>query len=111
VRGPTALLRSAMTIDQTPFQSLLFNIKFHPSALRSDADLTKVGCLIRTYFEAGGKHVQFNVVDRATLRDAQLHPEQHRDLVVRVAGYSAYFVELTQKIQDEVIGRTEAMLT
>ncbi len=108
LRGPTALLRSALAIDQTPYQSLLFNLKFHPSALRSDADIGKVACLIRTYFDAGGKHVQFNVVDRATMLRAQAHPEQHRDLVVRVAGYSAYFVELTRKIQDEVMGRTEA---
>ncbi len=107
LRGPTALIRSGITVDQTPFQSMLFNMKFHPSALSSRADLLKLASLIKTYFSSGGKHIQFNVVDRATLLDAQAHPEQHRNLLVRVAGYSAYFVELSKKIQDDVIGRTE----
>lgn len=106
-RGPTALMRSGLAIDQTPYQSTLFNLKFHPSAMSSTADLSKVAALIKTYFAGGGKHVQFNVVDRATLLDAQAHPERHRNLVVRIAGYSAYFVQLTRKIQDELIGRTE----
>ena len=107
VAGPTALLRSAISVDQTAFQSMLFNLKFHSSALKSHTDLRKVAMLIRTYFAAGGKHVQFNVVDRATLLDAQRNPDHHRNLVVRVAGYSAYFVELTREIQDDVIQRTE----
>ena len=105
--GPTALLRSALSVDQRAYQSMLFNLKFHSSALKSHADLRKVAILIRTYFAAGGKHVQFNVVDRATLLDAQRNPDRHRSLVVRVAGYSAYFVELTREIQDDVIQRTE----
>jgi pyruvate formate-lyase/glycerol dehydratase family glycyl radical enzyme len=104
--GPTALMRSAMTIDQTPYQSTLFNMKLHPSALKGTQDLRKLAQLIKIYFAHGGKHVQFNVVDSETLRDAQLHPEAHRDLVVRVAGYSAYFVHLSKQIQDEIIERT-----
>ena len=107
LRGPTALVRSAMEIDQTPYQSTLFNLKFHPTALKSASDLRKVSALIKTYFAQGGKHIQFNVVDRATLMEAQRQPERHRNLIVRIAGYSAYFVQLTKKIQDDIIGRTE----
>jgi formate C-acetyltransferase len=105
--GPTALMRSAMTINQTPYQSTLFNVKFHPSALKSTEDLKKLGDLIKTYFACGGKHVQFNVVNKETLLDAQKHPENYRDLIVRVAGYSAYFVQLSKRIQDDIIRRTE----
>jgi pyruvate-formate lyase len=96
-----------MTIDQIPFQSTLLNVKFHPSALNTTDDLKKLSALIKTYFEFGGKHIQFNVVDREMLVEAQKHPEKHRDLIVRVAGYSAYFVSLGKAVQDEIIGRTE----
>lgn len=106
-RGPTALIRSAMMIDQIPYQSTLFNVKFHPTALATTDDLGKLGSLIKTYFEYGGKQVQFNVVNRAILLDAQQHPEKHRDLVVRVAGYSAYFVQLSKRIQEDIIQRME----
>ena len=106
-RGPTRILGSAMAIDQDPYQATLLNMKLHPSALRTEADLRKLASLIRTYFAEGGKHVQFNVVDRATLLDAQRSPEKHRNLAVRVAGYSAYFVQLGKDMQDEVIRRTE----
>jgi pyruvate formate-lyase/glycerol dehydratase family glycyl radical enzyme len=105
--GPTALIKSAAKIDQVPYQSTLMNMKFHPSALKSTEDLRKLSSLIKTYFSLGGKHVQFNVVSTGTLLDAQQHPEEHRDLVVRVAGYSAYFVQLTKTVQDEIIERTE----
>jgi pyruvate-formate lyase len=105
--GPTALIRSAMTINQAPFQATLLNMKFHSSALRSEEDIRKLSLLIRTYFSQGGKHVQFNVVDREILADAQEHPEIHRDLIVRVAGYSAYFITLGKPVQDEIIKRTE----
>ena len=105
--GPTALIRSAMTINQIPFQATLLNVKFHPSALESTEDLKKLSDLIKTYFEAGGKHIQFNVVNKEMLLDAQKSPEKHRDLIVRVAGYSAYFVSLTKNVQDEIIKRTE----
>ena len=95
-----------MAIDQRPYQATLLNMKFDPTALQSEADLQKLSVLIRTYPQ-GGKHVQFNVVDRQTLLDAQKDPDHHRDLIVRVAGYSAYFVHLTKPVQDEIIRRTE----
>ena len=107
MHGPTALIKSAAKIDQVPYQSTLMNLKFHPSALKGTEDLRKLSSLIKTYFSLGGKHVQFNVVSKDTLLDAQRHPENHRDLVVRVAGYSAYFVQLTKAVQDEIIERTE----
>lgn len=107
VKGPTALIRSAMAIDQKGFQATLFNMKFHPTAMKSSEDLEKVAALIRAYFRRGGKHVQFNVVNRDMLIDAQKNPERHRNLIVRVAGYSAYFVQLNAKIQADIIGRTE----
>ena len=105
--GPTAVLRSAMAVDQVPFQATLLNMKFHPSALKSTDDLRKLSSLIKTYFSFGGKHVQFNVINRETLVDAQKHPERYRDLIIRVAGYSAYFVQLTKSVQDEIIARTQ----
>ncbi|MBI2910310.1 MAG: glycyl radical protein [Chloroflexi bacterium] len=107
VTGPTAVLNSAGKIDQLPLLGTLLNVKFHPSALATMDDLRKLIALIRTYFDYGGKHIQFNVVDKKTLLDAQAHPELHRDLIVRVAGYSALFAELSRSIQDEIIQRTE----
>ena len=86
------------------------NMKFHPSALRSDEDLQKLSALIKTYLKHGGKHVQFNVVSKEMLLKAQQNPAQYRDLVVRVAGYSAYFTQLNGAVQDEVIARTELSL-
>jgi pyruvate-formate lyase len=106
-KGPTAIINSAGKIDQTPLFGTLLNIKFHPSALKDQEDLGKLYSLIRTYFDYGGKHMQFNVVDSETLRDAQEHPENYRSLIIRVAGYSALFTELSRKIQDEIIMRTE----
>jgi pyruvate formate-lyase/glycerol dehydratase family glycyl radical enzyme len=109
-QGPTALIRSAIAVDQRDFQSTLLNMKFHPSALNSNEDLRKLSDLIKTYFSFGGKHVQFNVVNKEKLQEAQEHPESHRDLIVRVAGYSAYFVQLTKAVQDDIIKRTEYIL-
>ena len=108
--GPTALLRSALRVRQDSYQSNLLNVKLHPSALASEADLMKLALLVRTYFENGGKHMQFNVVDRETLIEAQNHPDKHRDLVVRVAGYSAYFVQLSRRVQEDIIARQEHAL-
>jgi pyruvate formate-lyase/glycerol dehydratase family glycyl radical enzyme len=105
--GPTATIKSASKIDQVRFQSVLMNMKFHPSALRSTEDMKKLAALIKTYFSLGGKHIQFNVVSHETLVDAQKDPENYRDLVVRVAGFSAYFVQLSTQIQNEIIARTE----
>jgi len=105
--GPTAIFKSAAKIKQDSFQATLMNMKFHPTALKSEEDIRKLASLIKTYFEMGGKHVQFNVVSRETLEKAKKAPEQNKDIVVRVAGYSAYFVKLTPPVQDEIIMRTE----
>ena len=108
--GPLAVLQSAMKVDQDPFQATLLNMKFHPSALKTEADMEKLASMIRTYLTNGGKHVQFNVVAKETLIDAKENPAAHRDLVVRIAGYSAYFVQLNESMQEEVINRTEHTL-
>jgi formate C-acetyltransferase len=105
--GPTAIIKSASKIDQALYASTLLNMKFHPSTLGNTEDLKKLATLIKTYFSLGGKHVQFNVVSREMLLEAQKHPENNSDLVVRVAGYSAYFVQLGKRVQDEIIARTE----
>jgi pyruvate-formate lyase len=85
-------------------------MKFQPSILKTKDDQRKLLALIKTYFDEGGKHIQFNTVDRETLIDAQLHPEHHRNLIVRVSGYSAFFTELLPSMQDEIIARTEHSL-
>ncbi len=105
--GPTAVLRSVAKMDHARTGGTLLNQKFSPQAFRDEAGLDKLVQLIRTYFRLDGHHIQFNVVDSATLRAAQEHPEQHRDLIVRVAGYSDYFCDLSRALQDEIITRTE----
>jgi pyruvate formate-lyase/glycerol dehydratase family glycyl radical enzyme len=105
--GPTAALNSAMKINQASYQAALLNMKFHPSSLKTTEDLRKLSFLIRTYFSQNGKHIQFNVVNEETLRAAQQQPEKHKDLLVRVAGYSAYFIQLGKPMQEEIIKRTE----
>lgn len=104
--GPLAVMQSAMRVDQDPFQATLLNMKFHPSSLKTEEDMGKLASLICTYLDNGGKHVQFNVVDKETLVDARENPAAHRDLIVRIAGYSAYFVQLNDSMQQEVINRT-----
>ena len=106
-RGPTAVLKSAAKIDHLRTGGTLLNQKFTPQLLADDNGIEKVVHLIRAYFRMDGHHVQFNVVSADTLRDAQKHPEKHRDLIVRVAGYSDYFVDLGVSLQDEIIKRTE----
>jgi pyruvate formate-lyase/glycerol dehydratase family glycyl radical enzyme len=106
-QGPTAVINSAGKIDQYPILATLLNIKFQPATLKTKEDMKKLIALIKTYFDYGGRHIQFNVVEKETLIDAQVHPELHRDLIVRVAGYSAYFNELDRGVQDEIIQRTE----
>ncbi|NLN07224.1 MAG: hypothetical protein GX167_06360 [Firmicutes bacterium] len=106
LNGPLAVFKSAMKIPQYDFQAMLLNMKFSPSALATDADKMKLASAIKVYFANGGKHVQFIVADQETLKDAKIHPDKHRDLMVRVAGYSTYFVQLTPGLQDEVIART-----
>jgi formate C-acetyltransferase len=105
--GPTAVIRSAAKMDHVRTGGTLLNQKFTPQLLQDEAGMDGLVRLIRTYFKLDGHHIQFNVVDAATLRAAQLHPEQYRDLIVRVAGYSDYFCDLGQSLQDEIIARTE----
>jgi pyruvate formate-lyase/glycerol dehydratase family glycyl radical enzyme len=106
-RGPTAVIKSVAKMDHVRTGGTLLNQKFTPQLLKGDAGLDKLVQLIRTYFKLDGHHIQFNVVDAATLRAAQAHPEQYRTLIVRVAGYSDYFCDLGQALQDEIIARTE----
>ena len=89
-----------------PRKEEIINMKIMPSTIRTKEGMRKLLSLIKTYFDRGGWHVQFNMIDPTVLLDAKKHPEKHRELVVRVAGYSAYFVELTTKVQDEIIART-----
>lgn len=106
-KGPTAVVRSAAKMDHVRTGGTLLNQKFTPQLLKDDTGLNSLVQLVRTYFKLDGHHIQFNVVDAATLRNAQQHPEQHRDLIVRVAGYSDYFCDLGKSLQDEIIERTE----
>ena len=105
-RGPTAVLKSAGKIDHVRTGGTLLNQRFLPSVLAGDEGLTKLAHLVRTYFRLNGHHIQFNVVDSDTLRKAQRNPEEYRDLIVRVAGYSDYFHNLDTALQEEVIART-----
>ena len=108
VKGPTAAATSVSRLDHFIVSNgTLFNQKFHPSALSGREGLEKFVALIRGYFDQKGMHMQFNVVDRQTLLDAQKHPEKYKHLVVRVAGYSALFTTLSRSLQDDIIRRTE----
>ncbi len=106
-RGPTAVLRSVAKMDHVRTGGTLLNQKLTPRLLEGEEGLDSLVHLVRSYFKLDGHHLQFNVVDAATLRAAQAHPEQHRDLIVRVAGYSDYFCDLGKDLQDEIIARTE----
>jgi formate C-acetyltransferase len=105
--GPTAVLKSASKIDHVKTGGTLLNQKFTPQLLGDETGITKLAHLIRAYFKMDGHHIQFNVVTAETLREAQKDPEKYRDLIVRVAGYSDYFVDLSEKLQNEIILRTE----
>lgn len=105
--GPTNVIRSLGKLDQTKSGGTLLNLRFVPSLLKRDKDVEKLGQLIRSYFALGGHHIQFNVVDTATLLAAQACPEDYRDLLVRMAGYSDYFNDMNADLQQEVIDRTE----
>ena len=108
MKGPTAAANSVARLDHyIASNGTLFNQKFHPSALSGQSGLEAFVSLIRAYFDQKGSHVQFNVVSRETLLDAQKHPENYRSLVVRVAGYSALFTSLSKSLQDDIINRTE----
>jgi pyruvate formate-lyase/glycerol dehydratase family glycyl radical enzyme len=105
--GPTAVINSAAKMDQLRTCGTLLNMKFVPSMLSGNGGAEKLGQMVRTYFSMNGHHVQFNIVDAETLRQAQAKPEEHRDLIVRVAGYSDYFCDIGRELQDEIIRRTE----
>ncbi|MBO5411769.1 MAG: glycyl radical protein [Clostridia bacterium] len=108
IKGPTATANSVAKLEQgVASNGTLLNQKFHPSALAGMSGLTKFVALIRSYFDQKGMHMQFNVVTRETLLDAQKHPENYKTLVVRVAGYSALFTTLSRSLQDDIINRTE----
>jgi trans-4-hydroxy-L-proline dehydratase len=106
-RGPTAVLKSAAKMDHLKTGGTLLNMKFAPSLLAGEDGLGMLTHLVRSYFKLDGHHVQFNVVSARTLRQAQAQPDAHRDLIVRVAGYSDYFCDLSVELQDEIIARTE----
>ena len=108
IKGPTAAANSVSRLDHyIASNGTLFNMKFHPSALEGISGLESFVALVRGYFDQKGSHVQFNVVSRETLRDAQKHPEKYKSLVVRVAGYSALFTTLSKGLQEDIINRTE----
>jgi pyruvate formate-lyase/glycerol dehydratase family glycyl radical enzyme len=106
-RGPTAVIKSASKMDHARTGGTLLNQKLTPQLLQEEADLDKLVHLVRTYFRLDGHHIQFNVVDAATLRAAQQDPAQYKSLIVRVAGYSDYFCDLGEALQNEIIARTE----
>ena len=105
--GPTAVLKSAAKMDHVKTGGTLLNMKFTPSLLAGEEGIGHLHHLVRSYFKLDGHHLQFNVVNAAKLREAQAEPEQHRDLIVRVAGYSDYFCDLSPALQEEIIQRTE----
>ena len=104
--GPTAVIKSAAKIDHLRTGGTLLNQKFLPQVLEDDAGIDKLAHLVRAYFKLDGHHIQFNVVDARILKQAQAAPDDYRDLIVRVAGYSDYFVDLTSELQEEIIRRT-----
>jgi formate C-acetyltransferase len=105
--GPSAVIRSLTKLDHTMSGGTLLNQRFLPSLLKRDEDVARLGQLIRSYFTLGGHHIQFNIVDTATLIAAQETPEDYKDLLVRMAGYSDYFNDMNADLQQEVIERTE----
>ncbi len=106
-KGPTAVIKSASKIDHIKTGGTLLNQKFTPSFFNNKKSIDSLVHLIRSYFKLNGHHIQFNVIDAGTLRKAKKNPERYRDLIVRVAGYSDYFVDLVEELQDEIIRRTE----
>jgi len=107
INGPTSVIKSASKIDHLRTGGTLLNQKFTPSFFDGENGINSVIQLIRSYFRMDGHHIQFNVVNAELLRKAQKEPELHKDLIVRVAGYSDYFNDLTEELQEEIIKRTE----
>jgi formate C-acetyltransferase len=108
VSGPTATMRSVAKLDQVKLTAgSVLNMRFNPDVLKDESKMRKFASLVRTFCETGGHLVQFNIVGTDTLREAQRYPEKYRDLLVRVATYSAYFVELSPELQNDIIARME----
>ncbi|WP_077390400.1 trans-4-hydroxy-L-proline dehydratase [Mobilibacterium timonense] len=107
VNGPTAVIKSCAKMDHISTGGTLLNQKFTPSVVKGEKGLDNMASLVRSYFAMDGHHIQFNVIDKQTLLEAQKHPEDYKDLIVRVAGYSDYFRNLDKALQDEIINRTE----
>jgi formate C-acetyltransferase len=107
LKGPTAVINSASKVNHTEInRNTLLNMKIPPSLIKTREGKQKFISLIKTYFDRGGYHIQFNLIENSILLDAKKHPENYRDLLVRVAGYSTYFVDLLPEVQDEIIART-----
>ena len=107
VNGPTAVIKSCAKMDHLSTGGTLLNQKFIPSVVAGENGLEQMANLVRSYFNLDGHHIQFNVIDRQTLINAQKHPDEYRDLIVRVADYSDHFRNLDKALQDEIIERTE----
>jgi formate C-acetyltransferase len=105
--GPTAVLRSALKAGFHESYASALNQKFSTSMAQSSEGKAKLAVLTDTFLRQGGQHIQYNLLDAKELLDAKAHPEKHQDLLVRVGGFSAYFVQLSPEIQDDVIGRSE----
>jgi len=105
--GPTAVLRSALKAGFKESHASVLNQKFSSSMLGSNQSIDKLGAYTNAFMANGGSHIQYNMVDTKELRDAKIHPEKHRDLIVRIGGFSAYFTQLSPDIQDDVINRSE----
>ena len=105
--GPTAVVKSCAKMDHLQTGGTLLNQKFTPSVVAGEEGLEQMANLVRAYFNMDGHHIQFNVIDKETLIQAQKHPEDYKDLIVRVAGYSDHFRNLSKALQDEIIERTE----
>lgn len=111
VNGPTAVIKSCAKMDHLKTGGTLLNQKFTPAVVAGEDGLSNMASLVKAYFGMDGHHIQFNVIDRQTLLDAQAHPEEYKDLIVRVAGYSDHFRNLSKALQDEIINRTEQSFT
>ena len=110
INGPTAVCNSALKADFSDAKTAVLNQKFPLSMFKNEAFAEKLADFTEIFMRNGGQHIQYNMLDAETLRKAKEHPEQYKDLIVRVAGYSAYFVLLASEVQDEIINRTEQAL-
>ena len=107
VNGPTAVIKSCAKMDHAATGGTLLNQKFTPSSIAGDKGIENLADLVRSYFDMDGHHIQFNIIDKETLLDAQKHPENYKDLIVRVAGFSEKWCNLGTELQNEIINRTE----